>query len=322
MIPGPPCPLCGHPDTVLRHENTDFLFRTSRDRFRVFVCASCRCGFQHPRPSAATLSTAYPARYWWVAGEKARGLGARMEEAYRETVLRHHVRVARKCFPVPAPDVLDVGCGSGTFLHLLQKKGARVTGLEVSPEAARAVRDHYGFPVENAGVEDADLPPASFDLVTSFHVLEHLGDPLEALRRMGGWLRPGGALLVQVPNFASLQARLFGRRWTGIDLPRHLWDFTPEAVESLMRSAGLTPFLRRTFSLRDNAAAAASSLFPRHDPVAMSLTGDNRFAFSRKLFYFGIVLLSQLPACLEAATGHGATVFVAARRPSQPERPT
>ena len=85
---------------------------------------------------------------------------------------------------------------------------------------------------------DAPFAPGSFDLVTAFHVLEHLPDPLGVLRRMLGWLAPGGSAVIEVPNVAGAGARLFGRYWSGLDMPRHLVHFTPATLTALAERAG------------------------------------------------------------------------------------
>jgi SAM-dependent methyltransferase len=297
---------------VLR--NSDFLFGTTDREFRVYRCAECAASFQYPLPPDDVLRQAYPEAYWWVTGETPNSLAARLERIYREIVLRHHVRVAQRHFPRPAPRVLDVGCGSGTFLAMLQRRtGVAGEGMEPSPAAARRAEEVYGLTVHATGLDEADFPPGSYDLITMFHVLEHLSHPQEILERIRGWLAPGGVLLIQVPNVDSWQCRWFGRRWTGIDLPRHLINFSPDALRRLLEQSGFTPGRFTWFSLRDNAPAMASSLCPAWDPVAMNLRGRKEFAFLKKVLYFGLVMALQPLAVLEAAAGKGGTMFVAAR---------
>jgi len=311
--PGPVCPVCASAATRFLLRNTDFLFGTTDREFRVYRCAECAACFQHPRPPEDVLRRAYPEAYWWVTGEERTTLAARLEKIYRETVLRHHVRVARRHFPCPAPRVLDVGCGSGTFLAMLRRRtGVDGQGLESSTAAARRAEEVYGLTVHPLGLDEADFAPGSFDLITMFHVLEHLPHPQDTLARIRRWLSPHGVLLVQVPNVASWQFRWFGRRWTGIDLPRHLVSFSPSALRRLLEQAGFTPNRFTWFSLRDNAPAMASSLCPAWDPVAMNLRGRKEFAFLKKVLYFGLVLALQPLAALEAAAGRGGTMFVAA----------
>lgn len=314
--PGPQCPVCRGENAGFRFRNTDFLFRTTDELFDFYRCPACEAGFLHPPPDPRQLERAYSHGYWWVAGGRPTGTAGRLEEKYREWVLLDHVRVVERCFHVPEPSVLDVGCGSGTFLSLLQRRTrAQVRGLEPSPEACAAIRERYGLDVTQGDIEGAEFPQGTFDVVTMFHVLEHLSRPRQAVEKVSRWLKPGGVLLLQTPNLASWQSALFGRRWTGIDIPRHVTGYTPRTLSMLFDMAGLEPSFSRHFSLRDSAPAIASSLFPGLDPVANGSRGGFRVAFAREILYFSIVLPAQLFALLEAAAKRGGCVFAAARKP-------
>jgi len=317
MLCSTPCPVCGSLQSRFSLENEDFLFRTTHKTFQMYRCRECGTGFLCPQPSAEELRAAYPTPYWWVIGQRRSSLLGRLEEFYREIVLRHHVRVARRCFSCPQPRVLDIGAGSGTFLHVLRRMtGIQGEGLDVSADAARAARDLYGITVHPLDIAEAGFPPDAFDLITMFHVLEHLPRPREALLKILSWLAPEGVLLVQVPNLNSYQARLFGPRWIGIDIPRHLVNFTPAGLRRLLEGTGFSPGAASFYSLRDNAPAIVSSLAPSLDPVAMAIRGNTRFASARRLFYFGLVLLAQPLALLESLLGKGGTMFLVAKKES------
>ncbi len=171
-------------------------------------------------------------------------------------------------------------------------------------------------------IATADLPERAYNLITLFHVLEHLPRPDEALTRVGRWLAPGGTLLLQVPNLDSWQCRCFGRRWSGLDIPRHVVGFQPRTLSDLLRRTGFEPGQPRYFSLRDNAAAIATSLVPALDPVATAVRGDNRLAFARKVLYFSLLAAAQPLALLEAMAARGGTFFLPARRINNPRSHT
>jgi SAM-dependent methyltransferase len=132
---------------------------------------------------------------------------------------------------------LDVGCGSGGALGVAQALGWQVAGVEVDAAAAAKAR-RFSPRVHVGDLLGAPFAPGEFDCVTAFHVLEHVPDPVAAVRRMLEWLAPGGLLVVEVPNAGGLGARLFGRAWSGLELPRHLSHFTPESLERLVTRAG------------------------------------------------------------------------------------
>ncbi len=146
----------------------------------------------------------------------------------------------------PGGRVLDLGCASGGLLALLRPRAGHLAGLELSASAARAAAQ-VGDHVVRGAIGDPQLPfePASFDLVVLADVLEHLTDPAAALARATGWCRPGGAMLVSVPNVAHWQARLtLARgRWpqhdSGTFDSGHLRWFTRESLRALLDDAGL-----------------------------------------------------------------------------------
>jgi len=146
----------------------------------------------------------------------------------------------------PGGRVLDLGCASGGLLALLRPHASHLAGLELSATAARAAAAVADEVVAGA-LEAPGLPfePASFDLVILADVLEHLADPVAALRRATGWARPGAAVLVSVPNVAHWQARLtlLRGRWPAEDSgtfdASHLRWFTRDSLAALLRDAGL-----------------------------------------------------------------------------------
>jgi SAM-dependent methyltransferase len=135
--------------------------------------------------------------------------------------------------------VLDVGCATGGFLAVMQKRGWQVTGIEPNLGAAARARQRLGSEaVQVVHLEEADFPPATFDLITLWDVLDHLQDPPMALRKMNGWLRSRGLLVVGVPYPRSWDARLFGPAWLGWDAPRHLHVFPEDTLQAILDGAG------------------------------------------------------------------------------------
>jgi len=311
------CVLCGETAAAVLFSATDRLYRTTAARFDVVRCRGCGLLRLHPRPSPAELRAYYPANYWFAPDSTT---AARLEEAYRRVVLRDHVRFVQRAVEaagVPGP-VLDVGCGGGLFLGMLRERGCKVLGLDVSAEAAGIAWRRHGVPAVCGLLENEPLAPGSCAAVTMFHVLEHLPDPRAYLEAAGRLLRPGGTLVVQVPNAACWQFRLLGAAWTGVDVPRHLVDFRARDIETLVASCGFRVVRSKHFSLRDNPAGLASSLAPALDPMArrvrrLSESGVGKLA--RDLVYFGLVAAALPFAALEAAFRAGSTVMVEARRP-------
>jgi SAM-dependent methyltransferase len=159
----------------------------------------------------------------------------------------------------PGGRLLDVGAGTGVFLNEMRRYGAwDVKGVELNEAAAEQGRTKFGLDVFRGQVEDAPWPAGSFDVVTLWDVLEHLPDPRGALGRIRTLLSEEGYLICSVPNGGSLDARLFGRYWIGLDAPRHMSVFN---LKSLRRLLGETGF----------ELEAAYSFYGRYTTFALSI---------------------------------------------------
>jgi SAM-dependent methyltransferase len=130
--------------------------------------------------------------------------------------------------------VLDVGCGTGSHLDAARRLGWEAYGVEISPAASQIARETLGLAVVTGALEDAGYPDAHFDVVSLFHVLEHLPDPVGTLREVARVLRPGGLALLAVPNHRSLAAFAFRSRWFPWEVPRHLYHFSPASLAALL----------------------------------------------------------------------------------------
>jgi SAM-dependent methyltransferase len=135
--------------------------------------------------------------------------------------------------------VLDVGCATGELLLAVREAGnANVAGVEPGERAASVARER-GLNIYSGLLEDAAIESDSVDMVVMSHTLEHVRDPVATLREALRVLRPGGALLLWLPNVESVEARVLGRYWIGYDPPRHLTTF---GVSTLTRALDLAGF--------------------------------------------------------------------------------
>jgi 2-polyprenyl-3-methyl-5-hydroxy-6-metoxy-1,4-benzoquinol methylase len=317
------CPVCGSAAAVQYGVGRDRLFEVAPGTYRLLCCARCACIFQHPLPAEAELGKYYPEDYWWAPQARTEsGLRCflnQIESRYRELVTLDHVGFLERCARRNAPGrraLLDIGCGNGTFLHLARRRGFHPHGMDVSPRAVSIAREHYNLDVREGTISGDVWSDHAFDFVTMFHLLEHLPDPRRALRFAKARLRAGGSLIVQVPNAGSLQARLFALRWYGLDVPRHVVNFSPRALELLLAAEGFEIAAVRRFSLRDNPASLASSLLPCLDPLGRRVRRrGSRPAMEGALevAYFGLFLASIPFALLESACGRGGTLWVEAK---------
>jgi SAM-dependent methyltransferase len=310
------CPLCRDERTSVVLWQTDRLYGTTDKLFAVVRCGQCGLLRLDPQPSGEELRRYYPESYWFAPDTS---LVARLEEGYRRTVLRGHVRFVERALRSSSArgPLLDVGCGGGLFLGMMRQRGFRVAGLDFSREAASVAWHHNQAPAVAADLERAPFRPASFAGITMSHVLEHLSDPRAYVEAARNLLQPDGRLVIFVPNAASLQFAVLGRRWNGLDVPRHLVDYRDRDVERLLESCGFEVMRRSFFSLRDNPAGLATSLAPGLDPMARRVRKVREGAASRlmkDLAHFALAAASLPFAWTEAAFGAGSTVMMEARR--------
>jgi SAM-dependent methyltransferase len=310
------CPVCEYPDAQQKWELTDRFFGTTREQFPLFECSGCGLLFQDCARVADRLADFYPEGYWWESGE---GVLSSLEHRYREWMVRHdHVRFLRRVFPQPdGVRLLDIGCGSGLFVEQARAAGFEAWGLEAA-ERAVEIAHRGGNPWVMEGDEStltAQSEDERFDVITLFHVLEHVAEPFKYLRRVQKLLRKPGHLVVQVPNRSSWQARVFGPRWYGLDCPRHLCNYSAYSVLYLLGRAGFRIQRVRYFSIRDNAPALVASLLPALEPVSSRVRRGGRppgifGEVLREVLFTGLNVPAQLLAWLEAGTGRGGTIMV------------
>lgn len=136
--------------------------------------------------------------------------------------------------------ILDIGCSAGGFLAHLAGGAWKLYGIEASPVTAAKARKVTGGQIFAGDVMNANFAPHSFDVVTCSDVLEHLYDPRAVIQKVSEWLKPGGIFYVFVPNISSWEARAFGARWYGLDLPRHLHHFSISSLNALARATELS----------------------------------------------------------------------------------
>jgi SAM-dependent methyltransferase len=285
----------------------------SGEPFDVDRCGGCGLLATRPPPPPEQVGRFYPPRY---RGNRHAFTGG-MRDALRR-------RAVQACFPAGFRGrLLDIGCGSGAFARHMRSHGWDVAATELDATVVDTLR---------ADGIDARLPTdadgfagAPFDAITCWHVMEHVEDPLALARWAATLLSPTGVFQATVPNAGSAQARLFGRRWMHLDVPRHRHHFTPATFGSTMASAGLTVQRRTNFALEydwfgviqsalDSVCASRNVLFDRLTR-APDAAGARAADVAVSYALAGPLAAVSLPPLLLAwAAGDGATLTLTCRR--------
>jgi SAM-dependent methyltransferase len=272
--------------------------------------------------SAVTLAAAPAAAHeqgaYGGGAPRGAGLAAPLLRAFDRRRLTFLTRAGAR----PPGRLLDVGAGRGRFVAQARAAGWDADGIEPSLRGVGGARA-LGVELQQAGIEAAVVAPGSLDAAALWHVLEHLDDPAAALARIAGWLRPGGLLVVGVPNLGSAQARAGGARWYHLDVPRHRTHFTVAGLHALLRRAGLEP-------------VATHHLLAEHNPFGLWQSVVSRATRTPSWLYHALkrnaplrsrdalitaLALPLAPVAVAAEAGfalarRGGTVAVVARRAS------
>jgi 2-polyprenyl-3-methyl-5-hydroxy-6-metoxy-1,4-benzoquinol methylase len=243
------CPGCGA-------RGSTRLFGVGRDHSLV-DCPACALVWTLPPLPEEEVASAYPPEYYGVRNQRFRAALERLIPVFR----RRRGRVIESF--VPRGRLLDVGCGRGVLPQFLRSRGWEVAGVELTETAAQHARDVLGIPVFVGDFLKCPYGPGSFDALVLWHVLEHLSRPGEALRKCHELLRPGGLLVVAVPNFSSLQAAIGGPYWFHLDVPRHYVHFRLKTLRAALEAAGFRVRKVSHFNLEQNPFGWIQSLLNR-----------------------------------------------------------
>ncbi|MFQ3682370.1 methyltransferase domain-containing protein [Roseiflexus sp.] len=232
------CDLCGSDNADPICQSRDFS-EDSPDSFTIVRCRGCGLCYQSPRP--VDLMPFYRRLSFPLLSDIAAGACSGTELTGLAAV---YTNVVKRIVPLRTGRLLDIGCADGAFLVAMARSGWDVYGVEPNEAVARQanlrLKQFRSSRVFCGVLEEAGYVSGYFDLITLWHVIEHLPHPLATLREVRRLLRPGGQVIILTPRWGSLESLLFGRYWSGLDLPRHLWFFDDCSLQLLIERAGMT----------------------------------------------------------------------------------
>lgn len=245
------CNLCMYTDTKFLFFGTDRLYKTTKDNFTVVECKNCGLVYLNPQPEEKELQKFYP-KFYGPYGDgintfkpsKAYEIIRKLKHILKSKIYLHDQKsVGRTDSKIDKSKIkfLDFGCAKGVLLETLRKvhPNWELHGLDISSYASKKA-SQKSFIIHCGTLASARYPNDYFDIVNASQVVEHLNDPLSTLREVNRILKPGGLFQLDIPNYASLGARLFKTYWYPLDIPRHLYFFTPHSIQSMLEKSGFS----------------------------------------------------------------------------------
>lgn len=317
------CPVCKHQETRPEMSAKD----VQGDTYDYRQCLHCASLFMYPVQGSVNQKASYHPKYYGESENKFSTPG--VEKVLHVFRAKRANRVLRYLSSRKNASILDVGCGNGTFLHILGSKGDfTLYGSELPGQAAERSRRFPEITLSTSGRFHESIGADSLDAVTMFHVIEHLPDPIAYLENIRVALKKGGIFYVSFPNIDSWQASFFREKWLHLDPPRHLVLFHPKAFVDHMQSIGFEPCFSTSLSTEQNPFGMVQSILNRfsgpRDLLFESMKGNTtycsgasgmRLLIHRTFFVlsFPLFVLTDMVA---AAFRKGATVSYVFRKTS------
>lgn len=251
------CPVCG----------SESIHNYFKDGPYLKECKDCKIVFTYPLPE--DLTETYDEEYYKIWHKK--------QSKQREKLWRRRLKIVKN-YGMPGK-LLDVGTGDGLFLKAAKKANFDVYGTEISPAAAKAAKNLYDLDIHLTELEDADFEENSFDVITIWHVIEHVKNPVELFKKAHNLLKPGALVFVATINLNKYVSRTLYRLTTNKPYPffspkgeQHLFHFTPSTLEMIIKKAGFNiiytgvdfPGVRLKFKVLEYASFVLSAIFHRN----------------------------------------------------------
>lgn len=241
------CNLCGSDDFLLKFVGKDRLLNIPGE-FSVVECNVCGLVYVNPRPTKESLKKYYPQtkesliKYYPQTNSNSNVPGRPLTQA----VLRlHKMLVEAVSYKISIPELkngtlLDIGCGTGSYLASMKQLGWDAYGVELSSAACEVARRNTGLAVFHGTVDEASFPNEFFDVVTMHQVLEHTQNPAETLSEIHRILKADGLVAMSVPDAESWESKIFGPAWVAWELPRHLYHFSRATITAMLEKKGFS----------------------------------------------------------------------------------
>lgn len=225
------CPWCDSDNNHQFLKLKDY-FLTQED-FEILECNDCKLLFTTPCPAPDKIGDYYKSEEYLSHNDEKKSLFARIYNIVKKTNIKNkfNIAVGNK---QSAIRILDIGCGVGDFLNYAKEKGCKITGIEPNDDARKIAEKKLNTKVFSPA-ELENLPDNSFDIITMWHVLEHVADLKTEIHHLQRLLKNDGRLILALPNYKSYDAEYYKDKWAAYDVPRHLNHFSRTSIENIFK---------------------------------------------------------------------------------------
>jgi 2-polyprenyl-3-methyl-5-hydroxy-6-metoxy-1,4-benzoquinol methylase len=230
------CPVCQ--STALQNFVTCQDYTVSAEVYELVKCEQCQTVITQNTPDEQNIGRYYQAESYISHSNTRKGLVNTLYHYVRDYMLGRKKLLVEQLSGGKQGKLLDIGCGTGYFLATMQKAGWQVQGIEADEKARNFAQQTFQLEVKLPN-EIENLPANTFDIISLWHVLEHLHDLHGYMSQIKRVLKTKGTLLIAVPNYVSYDAKHYGNHWAAYDVPRHLWHFCPTAMATLAQKHNL-----------------------------------------------------------------------------------
>ena len=235
------CPVC-HSNNI-NHIITAEDYLVTRERFQIDNCQNCGLRFTNPRPDDDQLAGYYDSEEYISHSDEGLSLVSTLYKIARTFTLRRKRQLIERLSQ--NKHLLDIGCGTGHFLDYCQQHDWQISGVEPNELARKQAEAKTNILIQD---DISEITDTTFEVITLWHVLEHLPNLEQTMNQLKSLLAPGGVLIIAVPNFEAYEASVFNEYWAAYDVPRHLYHFNRNAVEHLANNHGLK--IARTYPMK------------------------------------------------------------------------
>lgn len=225
------CPVCKSKNFSPACEAKDYL--VSQEIFQISECNECHLRFTNPIPDEDEIGKYYQSQDYISHTNTSEGLINKIYQWVRNITLVGKKNLIQKESKIKIGKILDIGCGTGEFLNGMHKAGWSVFGLEPDEGARQLAHSNYQLQIDSPA-KLFELSENSLDVITMWHVLEHVHRLDDYLNQISKILKPDGALFIAIPNYTSYDANHYKNDWAAYDVPRHLYHFSPQSMKALL----------------------------------------------------------------------------------------